>query len=141
MPTKSPGRPRGTSEISKVRKLIEPHREAILARLVEIAKSTDKEAVRAAEILLDRLAVKPRPQAELVHCPGLREATTLTAKAEAVIASVAQGEISAEAGEKLLRLVGILKEVLAHDDLERRLRFLEGKAPRTIDNDTGEELA
>src|SRR6266850_576272 len=74
------GRPKGPiklSEAKKLHRLIEPHREALVTHLVEVAKGDDAPAVKAAEILIGYLAARPRPTAELVHIPHLAEGATL----------------------------------------------------------------
>jgi len=88
----------GISQIARLRALIEPEREAIVAKLIETAKGGTKEGVRAAEILLDRLAARPRPTAELVRIEGLATAQIFQAKCDAVVIAVAHGEVSADAG-------------------------------------------
>lgn len=137
------GRPAGRSQADLVRMLIEPMREELIETLRTNSKSPDGTVSNnAAKTLLERLAPRPKEASERVHVPGLAEAQTLTAKAEAIVAAVATGEISAEAGERLIRLVGVLREVIAHDELEARIAALEVakgiRQPRTI---TDGELA
>jgi hypothetical protein len=121
------------SAISQIRKLIEPERDAIVQRLIETAKGGTKEAVRAAEILLDRLAAKPRPTAELVRIEGLAQATTLQAKADAVVLAVARGEVSADAGRAVLQMLDTYSRAIKADELEARLRALEGRPGRVVE--------
>src|SRR6267154_5681438 len=85
------GRPAGTSLIEGFRKRMGQHWLAIEVPLVTAAKEGD---VRAAELLADRMVPKPRPQAELVRVPGLRDAIGSQAKADAVLAAVAEGHVS-----------------------------------------------
>jgi hypothetical protein len=125
------GRPLGTSQIARLRALIEPERDAIVAKLIETAKAGDgNSAVRAAEVLLDRLAAKPRPTAELVRIDGLAQAQTLLAKADAVILAVARGEVSADAGRAVLAMLDTYARAIKTDDLEARIKVLEGQGPQ-----------
>ncbi len=139
------GRPPGTST-DKIRALIEPHKAALIDRLLAIVNTegplADQAAViNAARVLLERVAPKPK-ETERVHVPGLADAKSLTGKAQAIVEAVAAGEISTEAGEKLIRLVGVLREVIQHDELEARIKALEVakglREPRTIVPDDGE---
>lgn len=123
---KSPGRPRGKSPSEQVRELIEPHREDIIAKAVQLAKMGDPTSIK---LCLERLAPAPRQEAEKVVVPGLKEAETLQDKATAILAAVADGEISAEAGDKLLRMLDTYAKAVVVDEHERRLRALEGKPP------------
>lgn len=123
---KSPGRPRGKSPSEQVRDLIEPHKEAIIAKAVQLATMGDPTSIK---VCLERLAPAPRPEAEKVVVPGLKEAKTLQDKATAILAAVADGQISAEAGDKLLRMLDTYAKAVVVDEHERRLRALEGKPP------------
>ena len=120
---KSPGRPRGKSPAEQVRELIEPHKEAIIAKAVQLATMGDPTSIK---VCLERLAPAPRPEAEKVVVPGLKEAETLQDKATAILAAVADGQISAEAGDKLLRMLDTYAKAVVIDGHERRLRALEG---------------
>ena len=72
-----------------------------------------------------RLAPTPRQEAERVVVPGFREAESLQGKAEAIIAAAACGEISAEAAERLLRVLDVYSKAILTTELERRLQALE----------------
>lgn len=122
------GRPRGLSHSEKVRVLLEPHRETLIERSLALTQSDDPHAsVQALKLCLQRLAPIPKDEAERVYVPGLSGAATFSEKCEAVIKAVADGDISAEAGERLLRLLDIYRRALAHDELERRVAALEGR--------------
>lgn len=134
------GRPAGTSALGRLRALIEPHKDEIVAKLIETAKAGGgNSSVRAAEVLLDRIAAKPRPASEIVSIPGLKEATTSRGKCDAVIAAVATGEISATAGRDVMALLDVYARAIRYDEFEERLRALEGRAPRTIEPDPDPE--
>jgi hypothetical protein len=120
----------GTSEIARLRRHIEPHREDILNALIATAKGSDSAAVRAASELLDRLAAKPKAQAELVIVAGMKEAPTLQGKMDAVIAAVADGQVSADAGRAVLQMLHAYGRAKSIDDLEARIKALEGREPQ-----------
>ena len=129
------GRPKGRSQSELVRVLIEPQRQALVDRALEITKSTDLHAASGAiRILLERLAPTPKQESEKVEVPGLAEAPTFAAKCEAVLAAVACGDISAEAGERVLRLLDVYRKAHETDALERRIADLEaGRAATIVD--------
>jgi predicted transcriptional regulator len=129
------GRPKGRSQSELVRVLIEPHRQALIDRALELTKSADPfAAANALRICLERLAPAPKQESEKVEVPGLAEATTFAAKCEAVIAAVASGEISAEAGKSVLQLLDVYRRAHETDALERRIAALEsGRAVQTIE--------
>lgn len=121
-----PGRPKGQSQAELVRVLIEPHREELITRALELTKNADPfAAANALRICLERLAPAPKQEAEKVVVPGLGTAVTLADKCKAIIAAVADGEISAEAGERLLRMIDVYRRATAVDDLERRFAAFE----------------
>jgi len=127
----------GTGEASKIRALVQPKREALVARLLEIAESgAPKDAVRACEALLCRLAAPPRPTAELVHIPGLANARTLEEKADAVVLAVARGEVTADAGRAVLQMLDTYARAIKASELEERIRRLEGRTGRVIEPDS-----
>jgi hypothetical protein len=133
------GRPKGSSQSELVRKLIEPHRAALIERALKLTESTDPFAVaNGLRICLERLAPAPKQESEKVHVDGLAEATTFAGKCDAVIRAVSQGEISAEAGERVLRLLDVYRRAHETDALEARMAALEaalkaGGAPVIID--------
>lgn len=138
---KSPGRPRGPSASEQVRALIEPHRAEIIAKAVELAKLGDAASIK---LCLERLAPIPRPEDEKVVVPGLKDALTLKDKATAILAAVADGQISATAGSQLLRMLDTYGKAVVLDEHERRLSAIEGKssqdgAPAALPNDTEDE--
>ncbi|MDZ7594408.1 MAG: hypothetical protein U0932_07130 [Thiobacillus sp.] len=140
---KSPGRPRGPSASEQVRALIEPHKAAIIAKAVELAKLGDAASIK---LCLERLAPTPRPEDEKVVVPGLKDALTLKDKATAILAAVADGQISATAGSHLLRMLDTYGKAVVLDEHERRLRAIEGKssqdgAPAALPNYTEDEPA
>lgn len=125
------GRPRGRSQATMVRELLEPHRVELVERALELTKSTDPfAAANGLRICLERLAPAPRQEAEKIEVPGLAEAKTFTEKCNVVIAAVADGAISAEAGERVLRLLDVYRKAHETDILERRIAALEAEQPK-----------
>lgn len=132
------GRPKGKSQSELVRHLIEPHREALITRALELTKSDDPfAAANALRICLERLAPAPKQESEKVEIPGLAQAATFAGKCDAVIRAVSEGEISAEAGERVLRLLDVYRKAHETDELQRRIAALEagGRQPITIEGE------
>lgn len=122
-----PGRPRGMSHSEKVRALLEPERENLLNRVMGLTKSEDPHAaISAIRVCLERLAPAPKQEPERVEIPDLANARTVSAKAEAILRAVADGIVSPESGERILRMLDVVSRVVALDELERRVRALEG---------------
>ena len=126
------GRHKGSSQSDLVRKLIEPHREKLIDRAIALALQTEdpQASARGLDIALSRLAPAPKQESERVEIPGLADAVTFTDKCNVVISAVSTGDISAEAAERILRLLDVYRKAHATDVLEARLRALEqGNAP------------
>lgn len=126
VPPKSPGRPRGPSAAEQMQLYLEPHRREILDKAISLAKAGDPVSLR---LILDRISPIPKQDSERVHVPGLKEASTFSAKCEAVITAVADGVVSAEAGERVLRLLDVYRKAHETDALEARIATLEGRRP------------
>lgn len=131
------GRPKGQSQATLVRTLIEPHRTELIDKALSIVRDSTSDAhakIGALRLLLERLAPLPKHDSERIEVPGLQHAETFTEKCQAVIAAVADGTISAEAGERVLRLLDVYRKAVAHDELEQRIKALErGQQARTVE--------
>lgn len=124
------GRPKGRSQSELVRVLIEPHRVVLIERALLLTQSTDPfAAANAIRICLERLAPAPKQESEKIEVPGLAEAKNFTDKCDAVILAVSTGDISAEAGERVLRLLDVYRRAHETDILERRVAALEAGKP------------
>ena len=115
------GRQKGSINVeTRLRRLIDV--EALITRLHEAAL---KGNTRAAELLLDRALPSLRPVAEAVELPGLKDAATLTAKAERIVELAAEGKISPDIATALLSAIGTLAKATEIDELTRRIEALE----------------
>ena len=111
-----------------MRALLEPERDRLVGATLKLAfdESIDGNVrVRALEVALSRLAPKPKEDAERIFIPGFADAVTLQAKAEHVLSAAANGDISVEAAEKLLRVISIYSQAVVTTDLERRVAVIE----------------
>jgi hypothetical protein len=123
-----PGRPRGLTQSEKVRALLEPHREQLVSRVLALTQHADPfAAANALRIALERLAPAPKQEPEKVVVPGLSEAATFSDKCQTIVAAVGAGDISAESGERLLRMIDVYRRAVEVDDLVRRIVALENR--------------
>jgi hypothetical protein len=121
-PPRSPGRPKGPSASERVAAYIEPHMQAILDKAIELAKLGDPASMK---LIADRYAPPAKPDSERVSIPGFSTAGTLQEKAQAVLAAAASGHCSAEAAERLLRVLDIYARAVTATEHEERLQALE----------------
>lgn len=137
---KSPGRPVGPSRAERLAEAIEPHITAVLEKAIELAKLGDPASMK---LVLERYAPIAKQDGERVIVSGFASAPTLEMKAMAVMSAVADGSVTAEAGERLLRTLDAYARVVVADDHEKRLRTIEQNRvtalPRavTIDQPSG----
>lgn len=135
---KSPGRPVGPSRAERLAEAIDPHIPEILQKAIELAKLGDPHSMK---LVLERFAPIAKQDGERVVVDGFASAPTLELKAQAVMAAVANGQVTAEAGERLLRTLDAYARVVVADDHEKRLQAIEASRaapkPVTLDHDTG----
>lgn len=121
-PPRSPGRPKGPSASERVAAYIEPHMQAILDKAIELAKLGDPASMK---LIADRYAPPAKPASERVSIPGFADAASLQEKAQAVLAAAASGHCSAEAAERLLRVLDVYSRAVSTTALEARMLALE----------------
>ncbi|WP_065340225.1 hypothetical protein [Azoarcus olearius] len=135
------GRTPGPSRAERLAEAIEPHVPDIIAKAIELAKLGDPQAQK---LILERYAPIAKQDAERVIVEGFATAPTLELKAQAVMAAVAAGQVTAEAGERLLRTLDAYARVVVADDHEKRLQAIEAgrSAPKpvTLDGTSGKVL-
>lgn len=135
------GRTPGPSRAERLAAAIEPHIPEVLAKAIELAKLGDPQAQR---LILDRYVPIAKQESERICVEGFATAPTLELKAQAVMVAVASGQVTAEAGERLLRTLDAYARVVVADDHEKRLQAIEdgrgAPKPVTIDGNTGKVL-
>ena len=121
------GRPPGQSEITRLRASLAGDVPEILAGLVLAAKGGD---VQAARLILERILppVKAIEQAVTLQLPN---DGTLTAKASAVLAAAAAGDLAPGQAAQLIAALGTLAKISEVDELAARIEKLE--VQRAID--------
>jgi hypothetical protein len=128
----NPGRPKGAKGkrpaiLRALDDLVANDAEDIIRIVVDTAKAGD---MRAAEILLRRLW--PEPKGRVINFdipPVLDGAHDMITKIQALIASVAAGELSPEEANQVASLLDLERKVIEVSSLEERIQSLE-KAQR-----------
>lgn len=135
------GRHPGPSRAERLAEAIEPHIPKIISKALELAAMGDPASMK---LVLERYAPIAKQDGERVIVDGFASAPTLELKAQAVMAAVANGQVTAEAGERLLRTLDAYARVVVADDHEQRLQAIEAgrSAPKpvTIDGTSGQVL-
>jgi hypothetical protein len=86
------------------------------------------------KLILERFALIAKQDGERVIVDGFATAPTLELKAQAVMLAVANGQVPAETGERLLRTLDAYARVVVAEEHEHRLRASErgASAPKPI---------
>lgn len=116
-----------------IAQLIEPHKQEIIAKAIEMAKLGEP---RAQQLVLSYLTPPPRPEDAHIHVPGLAEAASLQAKAEAVLAAAAAGQITIAQADRVLSMLATYIKAISVDALEQRLAEVERAKGLLATNDT-----
>ena len=125
-----PGRPpRGDGESALIRQQLSPHREKLVNRCLELALAGDAKMM---QIALQYLGPALKAASEPVYIPQLKTATTMEQRAMAVISALADGDVSAEAADKVLRVLKQYSDSVAIDELRARMDHIEGKPTKAL---------
>jgi hypothetical protein len=119
------GRPKGiVDRRTKWRDTLRKELPGLLKRLVDLAKAGDVQAIK---LILDRVAPPLRPQSAPVEIPALATAASLTDKARAILAAVADGSIGTDQGHDLLSALGSVARIIETDSIAARVEILENR--------------
>ena len=130
------GKPRGAKDKrTEFRDLLRPHQDALIAKVVELAKSGDPTAIK---IIFDRLMPPLRARDELVQFKMTGD--TLTEKGLSVLSAIAIGQLTPDQGIRLLEAVSTCARIQAIEEAEVPLdrRTLQDAYP--ISDMSDEEL-
>jgi hypothetical protein len=96
--------------------------EGVVNAVLEAAKGGDMQAAR---IILDRIC--PPRKERLISCklPKLEDTSDLIAGISAIMAAVANGELTPGEGQALASLIEAQRRTLETEDIEQRLAALE----------------
>jgi len=105
-----------------VRQLLDPHREALVAKAVELALAGDSTALR---LCMDRIAPPPRAETPPVVIPGLSEARDMSEKARLIVNATGEGIVSPDAAATLLGAIANAAKIIETEELAGRIAALE----------------
>lgn len=121
------GRPigrRNTTTLA-VEALLDGEAEAITRRAIEAALAGDMAAIR---LVMDRVAPVRKSRPIQIDLPDVSDARGVAQAQATVVAAVAGGELSPDEGMALSGLLEARRKALETEELEARIRRLEGQA-------------
>ena len=115
------GKKPGThSKRTGLAKLLEPHAENLINKVVELALDGD---VNALKLCIDRLL--PRITSQPVHINmnefDIENIDNLSAIGKKIISAISTGNISPEEGQKLMSILDDQRKLIEHVDMSRKL--------------------
>jgi hypothetical protein len=120
----NPGRPRGsrnkTTELAE--KLLAEDVECVIEAVITTARNGD---MTACKIILDRLVPIRRGRPIEIKLPSAIDAKGVAEAAAAIIAAVANGELTPEEGRILAEILEARRKAIETGEHERRLEALE----------------
>jgi hypothetical protein len=123
------GRPRGSRNRTTIlmRDLLAGRAEAIGQKLVELAENGDIAAIR---ICMDRLAPAGKDEPVDVGLPPIEKPADSVAAAQAIVAAVAAGDLTAAEAAGLAKVVDVYVRAVETKGFDERLTKLGNRPPR-----------
>ena len=124
------GRPKGVPDKrTSLRKLLEPHAEALVNKAVELALSGDAAALR---LCLERLIPKIQEEpVNLTFSPeNISTIESLPVIAEEIFRGIEQGELSPRQAKSLLDTLDSYKQTIIAAELAEKLSALENRTDK-----------
>ena len=123
------GRPRGSRNRTTIlmRDLLAGRAEAIGQKLVELAENGDIAAIR---ICMDRLAPAGKDDPVHVGLPPIEKPADSVAAAQAIVAAVAAGDLTAAEAAGLAKVVDVYVRAVETKGFDERLTKLGNRPPR-----------
>jgi uncharacterized protein DUF5681 len=118
------GRPRGArnKRTLAVESMFDRDATAIIDELIKLAKDGDVKAIR---LCIDRIFPRPRGRPVAFDLPPMTTTTDAITAMGAVVQAIGDGELSAEEGADLAKVVAGFSQTVATADMEQRLRRIE----------------
>lgn len=120
------GRPKGTGHRQRLfNDFVSPHQEALIDTALKMALTGNESMLR---LFLERmLPAKPTDDSIFISLPSgdLKQADSLLACGERILQAIAQGEITSEKGNSLMRLIEVQRKNIEMTDLSTRLDEIE----------------
>jgi hypothetical protein len=123
------GRPRGSRNRTTIlmQDLLAGRAEAIGQKLVELAENVDIAAIRNC---MDRLAPEGKDEPVDVGLPPIEKPADSVAAAQAIVAAVAAGDLTAAEAAGLAKVVDVYVRAVETKGFDERLTKLENRPPR-----------
>ena len=124
----NPGRPRGARHKATMAALalLDGEAEALTGQAVRLALEGEATALR---LCLERIAPPRRDAPVQFDLPPMENARDAATSAGAVLAAVADGELTPSEGAKVMALVETFRRTLETSELEARVAALEAATP------------
>lgn len=124
------GKPKGARHRATraVLELLDGEAEALGRKAVELALGGDTTALRLA---LERIAPTRKDAPLSIHLPHLNSASDAAAALAAIVAAVAEGDLTPGEGAQVAGLVEIYRRALETSELEARIEALETEHARS----------
>lgn len=126
-PKGTSGNPEGrrTGQTAMLRQMLDPHLPELVSRVLLMALSGD---VTAQRLLLDRVWPALKAESAPVTLPELNLDSPLVTQGKQILAAVAAGDIAPDVGAQLMAGVAALAGLKSVDELEARIKALEGSS-------------
>lgn len=102
--------------------MLDPHRKDLVAKVVELARAGDPQALR---MVLERIDPTPRAMLPAIEIPGLTECVSMSEKARCIVDAAGRGTISPDAASALLGAIANAARIVEHEELSERISRLE----------------
>ena len=124
------GKPKGARNRGSVlaEEILDGEAEAITRKLVELARNSDRAALR---LCVERLLPPRRERAVPIVIPEVRTAEDARDAMEVILARVASGELTLREGSEFAKLLDTHVRVLEAAELEQRLQTIEERVAQT----------
>jgi hypothetical protein len=121
------GRPRGSrNKKTLFREAMEVHGEALIKKCQVAALNGDTTALR---LCLERLLPPSKAPSNRFRLPAVQTVSDLATALPAVMRAVARGQLSAQEGEAVAKMMDSQRRSIEAENFEMRLRALEQKPP------------
>lgn len=115
------GRPKGSKDKrTQYREMLEPHAEALISKVVELALAGDTTSLK---LCLDRLVSPFRAKDAPVHLDGL--AGSLSEQGAQILSAMGNGVIAPADAAAMLSALAAQSRVIETEELEQRIEKLE----------------
>lgn len=110
--------------VERVRQMLAPHSEGLIAKAVELALAGDTKALR---LCVERIAPMPRAESPPVSIPGIALAISMSDKTRAIVDAMGDAAISPDTAAMLLAAMASAVRIIEADEMAARIAALEAR--------------